>query len=103
MAATVAVTDNGPMNNLRWRTVNVTLDASYPTGGYPISAAQLGFNKTRAVFVTSHSGGYVYEWAAGNLKAYRQTAATGALVEVPNTTSLTGITVQLFVIGDVSA
>ena len=108
MAATVSLTDRGPTNNLAWRTVSVALDTSYPTGGYPITAAQLGFSKSRVTFVTSHSGGYVYEWAAngsngGNLKAYRQTAATGSLVEVPNATSLSGVTVQLFVLGDVSA
>src|SRR5690242_12868530 len=103
MAATVVLADRGPTNNLAWRTINVQLDTSYPTGGYAISNAQLGFTNVRVVFVTSHSGGYVYEWSAGHLKAYRQSAATGALTEVPNATSLSGTTVQLFVLGDVSS
>src|SRR5579872_5897776 len=105
MAASIKPTDGGPTNNLRWRTFDITLDNSYPTGGYSITPSLLGFSQVRAVIVNSHTGGYVYEYDIVNqkLKAYRQTAATGALVEVPNTTSLTGIIVHIFVIGDVSA
>ena len=105
MAAQINWTDNGPADTLRWRTADVTLDASYPTGGYSITPANLGFTKVKAVIIQSHTGGYVYEYDVANqkLKAYRQTAATGALAEVPNTTSLTGIVVHLFVIGDIAA
>ena len=103
MAASTNFVDHGPSNNLAWRTVDVALDNSYPTGGYALSSTQLGFSNVRAVFVMSHTGGYVYEWTGSKLKAYRQTAATGALAEVPNATSLAGTVVHLFVLGDSSA
>lgn len=103
MAASFQMVDGGPTNNLAWRKVDVTLDSSYPTGGYTISSANLGFSKVRAVFVMSHTGGYVYEWTGSALKAYRDGGVAGALTEVPNTTNLSGTIVHLFVLGDVSA
>lgn len=98
MAATVTKIVSGPP---QFGLVDVTLDNSYPTGGYPITAAQLGFNRILGVIVMSHPSGYTFEYDAANnkLKAYRVNTTAAALSEVPNATSLTGINVHLLVVG----
>ena len=77
-----------------WRNVwTAAADSSYPTGGWPLTKASLGFAATvdpTFNVQAENSSGYVLEYDHTNskLKAYRQTAATGALAEVPNTTDL---------------
>lgn len=105
MAASPSIQHIGPSSELVFAVVSVALDSSYPSGGYTLTAKQLGFSSTRFVIVTSHTGGNVYEFvpdAAGNggkLKVYRQTTVAGALPEVTNGTSLAGVSVQLFASG----
>ena len=52
----------------------ITLDASYPTGGYPITIADLGFTSyIEDVIVTGDYGiGFVYQWnkIGGALQAF---------------------------------
>lgn len=72
----------------------VAFDASYPTGGEPIDATgDIGYQE---LWITGTTGGYQGSWDAANQKLlmYRQTAATGALVEVPNATDLSAVTVH---------
>jgi hypothetical protein len=77
-----------------WRNIwAAAADTSYPTGGWPLSKASLGFAATtdpQFNVQAENAGGYMLEYDHTNskLKAYRQTAATGALVEVPNTTDV---------------
>lgn len=99
MAASVQWAGTDP---LAYRLVDVTLDASYPTNGYALSAQQLGLTKVRAVIVTSHPAGYVMEYdaTAAKLKVYRTNTTGAALSEVPAATSLTGVLVHLLVFGD---
>jgi hypothetical protein len=99
LAASVGWAGTDP---LAFRLVDVTCDASYPTGGYPLSATQLGLSKARGVIVTSHPSGYVIEFDAVNskLKFYRTNTTGAALSEIPNATSLSGIVVHLLVYGD---
>lgn len=99
MAASVQWAGTDP---LAYRLVDVTLDSSYPTNGYALSAAQLGLSKVRAVIVASHPAGYVLEYDAANskLKVYRTNVTGAQLGEVPAATSLTGIVVHLLVYGD---
>lgn len=72
----------------------LTPDTSYPTGGWDVSDIFSEFaaessNSNIYVFVES-PGGYVLVVDHANKKvlAYRQTAATGALAEVPNGTNI---------------
>lgn len=106
MAASVTAQELGPPSELKWRINSVVLDSSYPTGGYPLSAAALGFTSTKAVIVLGSGGGNAFEFVpngsdGGHLKVYRNGAAfaAGALPEVVNAASLAGISVQVFVFG----
>lgn len=70
-------------------------DSSYPTGGTSGVAAALGVHPEQliALIPLSHSG-YVWDYDSGvdKLKLYQQSAATGGLTEVPNTTNLSATT-----------
>lgn len=72
----------------------VTFDNSYLTNGEPFTAADLGLSMLEHVQVES-SAGYVVNWnrsvTAPTLIAFQQSAATGALTEVPNTTNLSTV------------
>lgn len=81
----------------RWVTVTSVNLGTYATGGFNLSRATLGFASTAdpEFDVDARSaGGYVFSYDHTNSKllAYRQTAATSALIEVPNTTDLSSVT-----------
>jgi len=60
---------------------------TYTTGGFDVSSQIPGSLEYEAAF--GDSDGYVVRYAgAGKFKLFRQTAATGALVEVPNATDV---------------
>ena len=84
------------------RTGTITFDASYPTNGEAITAADVGLSVIRRILCHSRSG-YVVAWngstSAPKLVAYRQTAASSALVEVPNTTDLSATVVDFVAYG----
>lgn len=100
MAATAASAIIENPAGVRFRTVSITLDASYPTGGYAISPALLGFTSRIDGIVASTAGnttGVTVGWnpATGKLQAYVSNGASPALLaEAPNTTALTGQIVQ---------
>lgn len=90
-----------PLNALRAKIVNFKGDNSYVTGGSPIAAA-LGFQPERLLALISLShGGYVWDYDPGTdkLKVYRQSAASGALAEVPATTDLSATTFRALALG----
>lgn len=70
----------------------ITFDSSYPTGGEAFTPADFGLSRLDFLYVSGATG-YVATWdgstSAPKVLLYRQTAATGALVEVPNATNLT--------------
>lgn len=69
----------------------VTGDSSYPSNGWALDApGDLGYSK---FIPAGGGGGYVGQWDKTNqkLKAFRQSAATSALTEVPNTTDLSAV------------
>src|SRR5436853_5232818 len=80
-----------------WRNIfTIAADSSYPTGGWPLTRQTLGFAATADPAFNAqveNSSGYVLEYDHTNqkVKAYRQTAATGALAEVPNATDLSAV------------
>ena len=82
----------------------VAFDSSYPTGGEAITAAQFGLAAIDDVIVTN-GGGYVVSYIPSTGKllvryADYDAVADGALVEVPNATNLSALTVRVIVIGN---
>lgn len=107
MAATVNLGDHGPAENLAWRTVTVTLDNSYPSGGYAIPVTSLtSSGDVKAVVVTTNPSGFVfhYDKANGKLHAFETGAAlSGVLAEVGNgAATLNGVVVTLLVLHNVN-
>jgi len=92
MAATVNVISSGEEGGAGGDTTLVvfdfTPDNSYPTGGYSLA----GLGGTVHAVVGS-TGGYLlqYDPSTQKVKMFRQTAATSALIEVPNTTDLSAV------------
>ena len=76
----------------------IDLDNSYPTGGYDITTVfnefKLETNAANIMILVQSRAGYVFDVDYTNKKllAYRQTAATSALVEVSNGVNLSGVT-----------
>lgn len=80
----------------------VTFDSSYVTGGEPFVPAEFGFSRLDWLQVASGNG-YLAVWdgsvSAPKILLYRQTAATGALAEVPNTTDVSTVVVRVRAVG----
>jgi hypothetical protein len=93
MTLTVSIKRQSVAGDLRRTIADCTCDTSYPTGGYAVTPGNFGFPGGSIVWADTGggtSGGYVsnYDYTANKIKLFRQTAATGALVEVPNTTNV---------------
>lgn len=88
----------------RWETIyEAAADASYPTGGWAAAPSSLGFAAT--VDPEFHAsvesqGGYLLTYNHGNntIQAWRQSAATSALTEVPNTTDLSAVLTKIRIV-----
>jgi hypothetical protein len=91
MALTITSKKQGVSGDLRLVVADIT-ETSYPTGGSVVTAATLGLKggTIQAVIPNNTTAGYVaaFDHTNGKLMAFRQTAATGALVEAPNTTNI---------------
>lgn len=81
----------------------VTLDSSYPTGGEAITAAQLGLSRVDAVMCSTNTGHVAqYDKTNAKIKMYYadyDAVADGALIQVPNTTDLSAVTVLCLAFG----
>lgn len=96
---TVTVTQVGSQHSvgdLRAVIADVAFDSSYPTGGEPLTAANLGLNTLEFVLVEP-AGGYAFEYDHANAKIIARYAdydavADGALIQVPDTTNLSTVT-----------
>lgn len=104
MSLTIATIQKGIAGDCFDDVVTVTFDNSYPTGGEPLTAADIG--RTRILHVdASPAGGFIYEYDHTNskLKAYTtdlSEATDGPLVEVANTSAaLNNITTRLRIKG----
>lgn len=93
--------DSGQVNVDRF---TVVLDASYPTGGYTGLAAKLTAAASRTptiVAVFAQSSGYVAYWDYANSKLMlfysNSDAADGPMIQVPDTTDLSAVTLSLVV------
>lgn len=99
MAAPTAITKVAQyvIGDRREHIYTFTAPGSYTTGGDALTKADLGFASTADpefdVAIRS-AGGYVFEYDHTNskVKAYRQTAATGALAEVSNGVDISAAT-----------
>ena len=103
MAASVAITQPPEVPGNRKQVVGViTLDSSYVTGGEPVTLAQLGLTRLDFLILTAGVG-YLPTWdgstSSPKVLVYRQTAATGAFAEVPNTTDMSATTVRFLAVG----
>ena len=94
--------DSGQVNVDRF---TVVLDASYPTGGYTGLAAKLTAAASRTptiLAVIDRGTGYkaVWDYANSKLMVYRcdyDAVADGPMVQVPDTTDLSAVTLSLVV------
>jgi hypothetical protein len=98
MAASVAISFGPDVPGSRRHSYGtITFDSSYDTGGEAITLAQLGLSRLDWLEVSSGTG-YLAAWdgstSTPKVLLYRQTAATGALVEVPSTTNVSTVTVK---------
>lgn len=66
---------------------DITFDSSYPTGGEPLSAAQLGLTNVSLVLAETASGYlFQYDYTNAKLKAfYPRAAVTGTLAATVDT------------------
>lgn len=97
----VTVTDVCPPQSVgqyKEKIVDITFDASYPTGGEAIAATRFGFNEILTVQIENATGDAVrttrYSRATGKLLAYAPGDA-----EVADTTDLSAVTVRAVVRG----
>ena len=84
-------------DSLPGRVFSATGDSSYPTGGYPLSAAVLAHLSALSpgkVVGINDGAAVIALWDAANLKVKFITAATGA--EVANASNQSAVTVKLF-------
>lgn len=82
--------------------VDVTLSASYATGGDTVDFTTLGLIGTRGialVLAAPTNAGYVawFDQTNKKVKMFQQSAATGALTEVPAATNLSAVVVRCVV------
>jgi hypothetical protein len=76
--------------------------ADYASPGYPVTAAMFGFTDNLIwVAPMQNTLGYlvVYDPTNVTLRVYRQTSATSALVEVPNSTDLSALVIGALAMG----
>ena len=104
MAITSTRSPRNVAGGQKQRIATITFDSSYPTGGEPITAADLGLSsQIEFVFCQTLNAGYVVAWdgskTAPKLKVFQQSAATSALTEVPNTTNLSTLVVHVLAFG----
>lgn len=105
MALTIAAPKRYSVGD-RWQTVTqVTLDNSYPTGGYALTGQQLGLPSGLTDWIDSSdspNGGYVlaYNLGTGKLQVFQGAAAVSLPgAEVPAATNLAAVTTTVVCTG----
>lgn len=80
--------------------VQLTGDNNYPTGGYVLTPAQLGFSlRTDFVIPIANSTSRIAEWVAATGAIRILNVAGGVIAEVNNGTDLSALTVNLLAFG----
>ena len=75
----------------------IAFDSSYPTGGEPLTSADLGFAAAPRDVRIEPKSGYVFEYDAANQKVIvyygdNNNASDGPLIQIPDTTNLSTLT-----------
>jgi hypothetical protein len=100
--ATTITTGPEVPGNRKITTALVTFDNSYVTGGEAVAALDFGLVRLDHLVVDAGAG-YLAQWngstTAPKILLFRQTAATGALAEVPATTDMSAISVRVIAFG----
>lgn len=93
------------IGNMKAVVASVAFDSSYPTGGESVTPAKLGLGKIEFL-IAQPTSGYVFQWDNANSKllayyADYDAVADGALIQVPDTTDLSGLTaIKVLVFGN---
>ncbi len=107
MAATPVIVDRGAAGDLFFRVVDITLDASYPAGGYALTPQQLGLGLNGVVYMVdpgtvSKTGGWLIGWDYTNSKLQvfdGSGAANSAQHEIAAATNVATVVVRCLVFG----
>ena len=96
MVLTITKVDDSIFGDQRIRVRTIAFDASYPTGGESLTAADLDLDTINFIIVENDDGFiFKYNYATSKLLAYYadyDAVADGALIQVADTTDLSGIT-----------
>jgi hypothetical protein len=102
MALTFALDPLQAENKRRVAGGTVTFDSSYTTGGMSFTFRQIGLDFADTVMIEAASG-YLLAWnkstTAPTFIAYQQSAATGALTQVPAATDLSAVAAEFRAVG----
>lgn len=102
MALTVSELTRGVFGHLRASLVQVTFDASYPTGGEDFTPGQVGMSEFEAVFVEGGTQEVRFDHTNNKLLAYGDkgvATAGGPFEEVAATTDLSAFDAKLLCLG----
>lgn len=97
MAVTISqVGSKHSMGDLRAVIADIAFDSSYPTGGEPLTAGDLGLS-TIDFLMAEPAGGYTFEYDHTNSKLIARygdlnAVADGPQIQVPDTTDLSTVT-----------
>lgn len=101
MAVTINVKKQSKLGTLHANVADITLDNSYPTGGYPINPASVGLDSID-VMVISASVGYLFDFDHVNskLKVFVTGASAGAVLnQVTGGVNLAAVALRVLAIG----
>jgi hypothetical protein len=87
---------------LKMNMVDLTCDASYPAGGYPLTATNLGLTSLITVIVLSQGlGGVCWMWdnTTNKLKGWKGAATSIPFTEIANSDISVATIVRLLAIG----
>lgn len=81
--------------------LTLTGDTNYATGGYPLTAKQLGLNVVENVLPQSPAGGkfWEYDFANNKLKILKVNSSSGALEEVTDGSVQSGAVTRIVAFG----
>lgn len=109
MTATISVKDRNVWGDTPICILDITLDSSYPAGGYPMAETDIpgriraGVGTMRFVEPNETTAqGYVaqYDYTNKKLRVFRNAAGLGALVEVAGGVDLHLVTFRCLIVGD---
>jgi len=99
MALGYSIVDRGAAGDLFFRVVDITMDNSYPSGGWAVTPLALGFGSNGVIFGVIPLGGAkagrLLEWDQVNLKLMVRDASGAANAATPEITTVTQMNNQV--------